>query len=57
MNSQQKDLYLECGSGKDRDFYLKFGYDVVGEHEIEDPSGSEKPLEIYCMMRKFQTKL
>ena len=57
MNSQQKDLYLECGSGKDRDFYLKFGYDVVGEHEIEDPSGSEKPLNIDCMMRKFQTKL
>lgn len=54
-DSQKRDLYLECGNEKNREFYLKFGYDVVGEHEVTDPTGFEKPNPLYCMLRKFKS--
>lgn len=50
------DLYLECGSETNRDFYLTFGYNVAGEHEVTDPTDTEAPIQVYCMLRKYQTK-
>ena len=56
-DSHKKDLYLECGEESNKNFYLKFGYDVVGEHKVTDPTGSEPPIQIYCMLRTHKSKL
>jgi ribosomal protein S18 acetylase RimI-like enzyme len=53
-DAHQRDLYLECGEEKNKNFYQKFGYQVVGANLVEDPTGTEKPVQVYCMLRPYQ---
>ncbi|GAX29089.1 hypothetical protein FisN_7Hh317 [Fistulifera solaris] len=55
-DAHQRDLYLECGGEKNKNFYQKFGYQVVGAHLLNDPTGTEKPVQVYCMLRPYQRK-
>lgn len=45
------DCFLSCSGEKNRTFYSKFGYEVVGETEIRNFLDADKPLIIYLMTR------
>ncbi|KAA8498740.1 Puromycin N-acetyltransferase [Porphyridium purpureum] len=48
--------YLECSSVKNRDFYQKFGFQVVQTLTVHDPSDHDaEPLTWYLMVRDFKS--
>lgn len=52
-DAHQVDCYLETSGDKNRVFYQRLGYEVVGKKIVEDPTKPSSPaLEIYLMTRQ-----